>query len=229
MFGRLLRILREEFPDFLFPGYWYEQFLRARIHKVCIGYSGRRHWRFWKHLLSRQRPKKILILGVYFGRDIAYLLQLGKLVGHTPEILGVDKFEDRFCDDWPQELRQKSWDEAGFGRAPSFEAASANLRRLGHQLDRVRLVSSRAEDFLRETQEKFDFIYIDTAHDYHSTVELVGLSQARLEPGGQIGGDDYSDEGTWGVKSAVSECFSKHSTFRGSQIWLAKGSDWRGA
>ncbi|MBN9414777.1 MAG: class I SAM-dependent methyltransferase [Candidatus Eremiobacteraeota bacterium] len=229
MLGRIMRVLREELPDALSPRYWYHQFLRWKIHRVCIGYSGRRHWRFWKELLYWRRPRKMLILGVYFGRDIAYLLELRKQTGSICEIVGVDKFEDRFCDDWPEDLRGKNWAEAGFGKAPSLQAANRNLSRLGHDLSCVRLVSSRAEDFLRESDEQFDFIYIDTAHDYQSTVEIIGLCMPRLAPGGLIGGDDFSDQGTWGVVTAVKECFSRFTTFGNSQIWMAEGLDWKGA
>ncbi|MFN8607355.1 MAG: class I SAM-dependent methyltransferase [Vulcanimicrobiota bacterium] len=228
MFARIWRVLREEFPDFLTPGYWYQQWLRRKIQRVCIGYSGRRHWRFWKDLLVQRQPRRILILGVYFGRDIAFLCQLKKLTGRSCEIVGVDKFEDRFCDDWPEELRDKNWSEAGFGQAPSRQAAESNLRRLGYDLSQVRLVASRAEDYLSQSQELFDFIYIDTAHDYNSTVEIIGLCLPRLAPGGGIGGDDFSDQGTWGVKSAVTDCFSRYHTSHGSQIWLAEAIDWKG-
>jgi len=227
MLKRVMRLLREEFPDFLSPLYYYQLFLRLRIQRFCIGYSGRRHWSFWSHLLKTRKPRKLLILGVYFGRDIAFLLELQKQYQTSLAITGVDKFEDKFCDDWPEETRKKSWAEAGFGPAPSIQAAMDNLRRLGHSLNGVQLVRARAEDFLRSTTDFYDFIYIDTAHDYESTVELIGLAVARLAPGGRMGGDDYSDQGTWGVARAVKACFAKHYLFKtNSQIWYAEPQDW---
>lgn len=222
MLQRFWRVIREEFPSFLSPLYWYGQYRRLRIHRYCIGYSGRRHWTFWRYLLAKLRARKILILGVYFGRDIAYLLEQSRQTGQPIDLTGVDKFENRFCDDWPEEVRNQTWEQAGFGPAPSLAAAQENLKRLGENTDRVRLVCSRAEDFLAQTEEKFDFIYIDTAHDYQSTVELIDLAKRRLAPGGRLGGDDFSDQGTWGVKTAVRECLPNYELFRGSQIWTAQ-------
>ena len=47
-----------------------------------------------------------------------------------------------------------------------------------------------------------------------------------MSPEGFIGGDDYSDEGTWGVKKAVGQRFPSHTLFA-NWIWIARRTDYR--
>lgn len=225
MLGRFVRVALEEFPDFLFPLYWWELWNRKRIDRVCRGYSGRRHWRFWKTVLRRQNPADMCVLGVYFGRDLAYLSWLSRHM--ATRFTGIDKFEDSPCEDWPEELQGKTWQSAGFGPTPTPEIVYANLRRLDLDTARVSLKAERAVDFLTNTQQMFDFIYIDISHDYQSTVDTIRAAMPRLRPGGLLGGDDYSDEGTWGVKSAVHGCFERHEVFD-KHIWTARPEHYKG-
>jgi hypothetical protein len=140
-------------------------------------------------------------------------------------IMGVDKFEDRFCEDWPENKRELTWDQASFGEAPALKAAQRNLETLG-LADRVRLVQQRAEDFQTSSDQKFDFIYIDTSHDYETTRNTIKLALPRLRPNGLPAGDDCSNEGTWGVKRAVREAF-KNPTVVGGWLWWARGMECR--
>ena len=193
---------------------------RVMIDSVCRGYSSRKHWTFFGQVLSQLPIRDICMLGVYFGRDIGYMDGIFKRLGRTDfTIVGVDKFADEYGDDWPAEIRDKTWNEAGFGPAPTVEAAAENLNKLG-AMDRVMLVKSASQEFLATTDKMFDFIYIDTSHDYETTVQNIDLSIPRLRPNGWIGGDDYSDQGTWGVKRAVTERFPKHQIADG-WIWVA--------
>ena len=151
---------------------------RKRVDSVCPGYSGRAHWEFFKHVLSKPEMKNICVLGVYKGRDIAYMSTIKKSVNqHDFHLMGVDKFDDRYCDDWPEELRTKTWQEAGFGDPPDLKKAENNLRRLNVSSN-VRLRRDLAEHFLATSRDFFDFIYIDTAHDYESTVKIIELALA---------------------------------------------------
>jgi methyltransferase family protein len=202
--------------------------MRRRINSVCVGYSRRAHWKFFKTVLSDPRVTRVCVLGVYKGRDLGYMGAILRDLARTDvRLVGVDKFEDRYCDDWPEALRGLTWQQAGFGEPPDLEEARGNLRRLGLDAG-VHLQRDVAEHFLSTTGESFDFIYIDTAHDYASTVALIELALARLEPGGLVGGDDFSDEGTWGVARAVKDSFEKFQVFS-SWIWLARGSDFKRA
>ncbi len=50
----------------------------VRISARGPGYSGLAHYRFFRHMLFDTRPaiRKVLILGVYFGRDIMMIADL---------------------------------------------------------------------------------------------------------------------------------------------------------
>jgi len=199
---------------------------KTQVDVVCRGYSRMVHWEFFEHVMRSPGIRSVCVLGVYFGRDVCYLGTLARLLGRDDvRITGVDKFEDAFCDDWPEEKRQMNWEQAGFGPAPSLAAARTNVERLGLG-GCVTLVRQRDEEFLLQEAEKFDLIYIDTAHDYESVLKLIRLARGRLNPGGYLAGDDYSNEGTWGVEKAVRTAFAKLRLL-GGWIWIARGDDCR--
>jgi methyltransferase family protein len=210
---------------FFSPSWWRERDRRKSIDRLCRGYSTERHWSFFRRLLARPEVKRCLVLGVYYGRDIAYMSAILQLLGRSAEIVGVDKFDDTPGEDWPSTLRQSTWREAGFGPPPDIESARENLARLGFA-SHVRLHQGRAEDYLGTADGSFDFVYVDTSHDYATTRKTIHLAVPRLERGGVIGGDDFSDQGTWGVASAVADSFSRFELFS-RWIWLARGEDYQ--
>jgi hypothetical protein len=188
------------------------------IRQIVPGYSEGAHYAFFKHLLSCGTIKRLLILGVYHGRDIAYLMDIARALGRPLRVVGVDKFSDDFCEDWPQERKSLNWQQAGFGTSPSFEAAQANLGRLGFSQD-VTLIKQRDDVFLASCSEKFDAIYIDTSHDYDTVARQLRQTVCLLTEDGLLCGDDYSDQGTWGVKRAISEFVPGHVVFA-NWIWI---------
>jgi hypothetical protein len=107
----------------------YDHESMAEICRAVPGYSDARHFQFFRQLLAHTEIESILILGVYFGRDIAFLLEAARRAGRNVTITGVDKFSDDACEDWPQAARGLSWAQAGFGAAPSLEAATASTIR----------------------------------------------------------------------------------------------------
>ena len=189
------------------------------IRQTIPGYSEVLHYAFFKHLLVCSTVKKMLVLGVYHGRDIAYLMSLARALGRPLQVVGVDKFSDDFCEDWPKERQSLNWQEAGFGTSPNFEAAQAHMARLGFS-DSVRLVKERDERFLASCSERFDAIYIDTSHDYDTVARQVRQTFGLLTDNGLLCGDDYSDQGTWGVKRAISEFAPGHVVFS-NWVWIA--------
>jgi len=193
------------------------------IDSFCNGYSDYRHWLFFKKILSAVKGHNILMLGVYQGRDIAYIASILRPLGASNyTITGVDKFEDSPGMDWPEEKRGMSWQEAGCGLPPDVNIAKANLSQLG-LFDKVSLVRSTADEFLRDTKEFYDLIYIDVSHDYKTTLSCIDSAIPKLALKGYVGGDDFSDNGTWGVASAVKESFTQFKLFY-DWIWLAKAS-----
>jgi hypothetical protein len=190
-----------------------------RIRQTIPGYSELTHYAFFKHLLACSTIGRLLILGVYHGRDIAYLMDLARALGKPLQVVGVDKFSDDFCDDWPKERQSLNWQQAGFGTSPSFEAAQAHMARLGFS-DSVTLVKQRDEAFLASCSQRFDAIYIDTSHDYKTVARQIRQTVGLLNEDGLLCGDDYSDQGTWGVKRAIREFAPGHVVFS-NWIWIA--------
>lgn len=195
-----------------------------RINSRVLGYSNERHYAFFKTLFGVPDINSVLILGVYHGRDMCYMFDVLERYhpGRKVRIIGVDKFEDAACADWPEDKKGKNWVEAGFGTPPDSEAAQRNIRALFPNLtdSDFAVVSMRDEQYLTDHSLNFDAIYLDTAHD-HATVSRQ-LRQVRriANPGAVVCGDDYSDEGTWGVKRAVEEAFSIHHIFA-DWIWFS--------
>ena len=110
----------------------HDESIRLQIDSVCRGYSHRGHWEFFKQLLSNPQIRYVCMLGVYFGRDIAYMQQILKMLGRADcKIVGVDLFADVPGADWPGGSEDKSWEQMGFGPAPTLTAAQSNLERLG--------------------------------------------------------------------------------------------------
>lgn len=197
---------------------------RQQIDSVCIGYSNQLHWEFFRIVLTHTWVKKIAVIGVYYGRDIAYMASiLHQLNRKDYMIVGVDKFENSFCEDWPQEKRHLTWEEAGYGVAPNLNAARSNLIKLGLYKN-VFLTAMRDVDFLKKTHQNFDLVYIDTSHDYNSVKTLIQLSNHKLNNPGFFGGDDYSDSATWGVASAVKDSFVNYNVYF-DWLWLANKHD----
>jgi hypothetical protein len=189
------------------------------IRQTVPGYSELLHYAFFKHLLTCASIKKLLILGVYHGRDVAYLMDIARALGRPLQVVGVDKFSDDFCEDWPKEQQSLNWQQAGFGSSPSFEAAKGHIARLGFS-DRVTLVKERDEVFLASCSDHFDAIYIDTSHDYGTVARQIRQTVGLLTDDGVLCGDDYSDQGTWGVKRAIREFAPGHLIFS-NWVWIA--------
>jgi hypothetical protein len=148
-------------------------------------------------LLSCAPVERLLILGVYRGRDIDYMLDIARGFGRSLHVVGVDKFSDDCCEDWPRDRRPLNWQQAGFGAPPSFEAAKANLGKLGFA-DSVTVYKERDEIFLAACRERFDAIYLDTSHDYATLARQSRQTVGLLTEDGLLCGDDYSEQGTWG-------------------------------
>lgn len=206
------------------------------------GWSDLRHAAFFKTLLE-QLPfvTDILIAGVYNGRDISLLLDMAARyhAGRSLRIVGVDKFSDTPCDDWAPTARNLSWEQAGFGPAPTRQNAwNAILRATKQNWEDVipsstfarrgplsfELIEANDADYVARTDLKFDVIYWDTSHDYETVRRQLGQVRRIARDSALICGDDYSDQsnagGSWGVKRAVSEAFTFHQVFA-SWIWFA--------
>lgn len=195
--------------------------VKDQIDRVCRGWSGEKHWTWQQQLLAKLPGlRTICMLGVYMGRDVAYMAAHLAALREPPfHITAVDLFSDQPCADWPEEKRGLSWEQAGFGNAPQLEAVRQNLDTLGLG-KHVTLVRQDASAFLRASSETFDLIYIDTSHDYATTRDTILAALPRVGELGILAGDDFSDEGTWGVKKAVTELCPQVRVYQ-DWIWFA--------
>jgi hypothetical protein len=205
----------------------------ARVHHINAripGWSTAAHYAFFKSVIAdlfiRYETPRILILGVYHGRDIAYMLDIiaRDFPGRIASITGVDKFNAEPCDDWPAEKRHLTWEQAFNCPPPDCHTAAVNLDPFNTPEIVATLISHSDADYLAATRDTFDFIYIDTSHDY-ATVhrQLAQVPHVCFNGATLLAGDDYSDAGTWGVVRAVSQAFAHHDVFA-NWIWHAPAS-----
>lgn len=75
----------------------------------------------------------------------------------------------------------------------------------------VLIHKTRSVDFLKSFDGKLDFVYIDSAHDYSTTVQELELSYKLMSPGGILSGHDYASDYWPGVSKAVNEFAEKYS------------------
>jgi precorrin-6B methylase 2 len=222
---KIAHIYRKVYTEQLYSRLYPDYFKKAKeIDSICIGGSYIRQWRLFKRILSKPNIVNICVIGVYYGRDIAYLATIAEeLKIKNYHITGVDKFEDSYCEDWVEELKGKSWEDTGYGKPPNFDIVSENMKKLGIN-KHVTLIKSNDSEFLQNTQERFDFIYIDSSHDYKSVKNLIKLSSTKCTINGIIGGDDYESHPTFGVIQAVNESFKKF-TIIDRHVWYANNGD----
>ena len=74
-------------------------------------------------------------------------------------------------------------------------------------------------DVLPNLEKKFDFIYIDGAHDYDSVKQDIELALPLLKPRGILAGHDYQPEHP-GVVAAVKELLGTPSYHFADDSWM---------
>lgn len=199
----------------------------AAINARVPGWSDGKHYAFFKAVLaSFPWVTDLLMVGVYQGRDIAYILDVAERYhpSRVLRIIGIDKFSDTACADWPEDKRPLGWEAAGFGQAPDIATARRNLAPFISSPRSAGVLQSGDEAFFNETKATFDFVYLDTSHDYETVRRQLGQVPRVCHELALLAGDDYSDEGTWGVKRAVKECFGRHGVFS-EWIWFSNRSE----
>ncbi len=190
----------------------------TEIAATVRGYSDARHYAFFRTMFACTEIRTVLLLGVYFGRDTVFMLETARRSGRTLSITAVDKFSNDACDDWPADKKDRTWEEAGFGPPPTLDAARANIDRFRGDTV-VNVIQQHDDTFMAACQQRFDLIYIDTSHDYDTVRRQLRQARPLVADGGLLAGDDYSDEGTWGVRRALRDAAPGHAVFAG-WIWI---------
>lgn len=181
------------------------------------GYSGLLHYCFFAHLLRNHAIKDMLVLGVYHGRDIAFIQDILKWDHPTRnvKITGVDLFSDGPCADWPEEKRKLTWEQAGMGKPPSYEAAVRNC-------PGATIVKMDDAEFLTTTKQRFDCVFCDTDHTAKTVTRQLSQIPRVCRKGAIVCGDDYSEANPmWGVVKAVKEGTTHHEVFA-NYLWLTR-------
>lgn len=195
----------------------YDQSCLATEHlrKSIPGWSTPLHHAFFEIVFSElPDDASVLVCGVYHGLDLALMRTAGWDARPSISVVGVDLFSSEPCDDWTDEQRAKgTWQANGFGEPPSLEAAQRNA-------PSANLVKASSTDFMYATDSKFDFVYLDTSHDYATLVREIYSSRMVLKPGGILAGDDYTGPENWGVQKACEELLPNHVAI-GGRIWIS--------
>lgn len=203
------------------------------INLSVPGWSGLMHYVFFRELLRAligddEKRVSILMLGVYRGRDLRYIscayheveLFNRHRIAAGLELIGVDKFNELPCDDWPVEKLGLSWERAGFGHSPTIAEARKNLDGTG-----AVLVQANDHHYMKMLEHAhpeggaFDAIYLDTSHDYETVVRQIGQARKLLKPDGILCGDDFLERPEWGVIRAVNELCRPFYVF--GSCWFA--------
>jgi hypothetical protein len=155
--------------------------------------EGEREWYFpddvagWltetegRALADLARGKAVLEIGSYFGRSTVCMAQTAS------HVHAVDPFDGRATNS-PQYC---------------FPTFMEHLCKHG-LLDKVTACVGTSAQVVPQLQDRFDFVFIDGAHDKASVLEDTRLARAVLKPGGCIAYHDYADTDK-GVIEAVDE------------------------
>lgn len=196
------------------------------LASICArvpGWSDAKQFRFFRRVFANHPEiSDVLMLGVYHGRDICIMRDVLDRyhAGRYVRIVGVDRFSAERCADWP--TWAKSWGQLTRGMPPpNKDAAQANIAS-----DTVQLVQAGDTDFLDLCNERFDFVYVDTSHDYASVRAVLTRLKPVCRPRAVVSGDDFSDDIGWGVARAVNETFTHH-VLHDDWIWETTPEDFK--
>jgi hypothetical protein len=180
------------------------------------GWSHVGHYAFFQHVVALlPQDARILVCGVYHGLDLRLIETAAEKLGKRIHLSGVDLFSDKPCADWPPEKRGLTWEQAFACPPPSMTAAHAHA-------PTAQIVKGDARLHLCSCAGAFDFIYLDTSHDFETVRHEIRAAKYALRPGGILGGDDYTGHETgWGVDRAVQQELPYHLVFF-NRIWLAQ-------
>jgi len=178
----------------------------------------------WEKTLAdlKGKPIQAIELGSYEGRSAVWMLE-NILTHPRATLICVDSWKDG-VNTTDLEGTKPKWDEI---RADFHE----NIK---PYMDKVAIFEGRTADFLRNTDNKADLIYVDASHTAHDALVDGVLSHLILKPGGIIIFDDY----LWGAlnhapnvpKGAIDafmECFAEQYELLacGYQVVLRKKSE----
>lgn len=195
------------------------------INNRIRGWSNASHYLFFRSWLDAfPEAKSVLIVGVYLGRDISYMLDAA---GDRPlNVTGIDKFNAEPCDDWPAEKRGMTWEEAFNCPPPDRQKAMDNLSAYAKAEHTVTLIKADDKDWLESANGAYDLVFLDASHEYASISRQIRAVHKLCHPFTIVSGDDFANVVPgWGVEDAVKQSFRSfyHIDYR---IWFAGAEDY---
>ncbi len=152
-------------------------------------------------LISHLRPVRVLEVGTHIGASTVYLADAmdsycETLDGKTPQITTVDIID-------VNDHETKPWIASGADQAPSDLLDSLGLDKL------VEFVARPSLDFLRDTSDKFDLIFLDGDHRAKTVYKELPAALNCMAAGGCIILHDYFPDGRplWSNGAVVSGPF----------------------
>lgn len=195
--------------------------INARIR----GWSNANHYLFFKSWMDAfPEAKSVLIVGVYLGRDIAYMLDAA---GDRPlNVTGIDKFNAEPCDDWPEEKRGMTWEQAFNCPPPDMEQAAKNYLTYAGPNAKVQLTKADSKDWLPSASGSYDLIFLDGSHEFASINREIRDAHKLCHPFTIVSGDDYANvQPGWGVEDAVKQSFKSHYHID-NRIWFSDSNEY---
>jgi hypothetical protein len=166
-------------------------------------------------------------VGVLFGKSAAFMAEKIRESGKEIQFSAVDSFAwtgagvERETERAAGGLDRRGMVEELHFLPPSLGTRAYAALMLTDSWPEVDLVPADGKSFARlHPDESFDFVFIDAAHTYDDTAELLRAFLPKVKCGGVIAGHDHNPACP-GVVQAVAEMLGKAEQ-RGNSFWWRK-------
>jgi predicted O-methyltransferase YrrM len=129
-------------------------------------------------LIMALKPRNVLEIGTHIGASTMYIAAALKRLNEGGKLTSVDIIDVNHPE-------QGSWKKVGMSKSPADFAAEFSL------LDRIRFHTSCSLEFMRATDQRFDFIFLDGDHAARAVYEEVSSALPLLHGNGVILLHDY--------------------------------------
>lgn len=129
-------------------------------------------------LIAGLRPERVLEIGTHIGASTLYIAKALQTYSETSRMTTVDIVD---VNDGPD----AAWKSSGLPMSPAGYATRLGCR------DRIHFEASPSLDFLKTTNEAYDFIFLDGDHEPQTVYREVSAALPRLNPNGLILLHDY--------------------------------------
>jgi predicted O-methyltransferase YrrM len=125
------------------------------------------------HLVRTLRPRRVLEVGTHIGASTLYIARALRANGNDGRVTTVDITD-------VNDPQRGAWRAVGQRKAPREFAAELGVS------DRITFVVSDSVQWLGESGDPFDLVFLDGDHASRAVYQEVSRSLRRLAPGGVI-------------------------------------------